>query len=438
MEGPSVDKCNTTQSITHQPALQDERIFAVVSPIDNIVDHGELPMLGLQQRFVAVDPTSILHAPAIRPTSLSSSPNLPNERIVSLTSESEAVPYVPIRRPAVQSSFQATTEEAEVAPKPVTRTEEPISTPLSATKCPPCQSTGVSQALAEPHIQSDSRPDRESEGTSSIDAVPDTMYLTVLDEPLAVYDIYHAFIEDASGAVAKEACQSVSDVPFENPVVKADEEPSTSYLPPPPAPPSRPSPIYASTGPSVLASEVGLEAPLTVTTTKRMAKRQPERELHHFDRGPTADLAPNPVNSANLAHQETHDSLGVNGRIPQTSTALSVTIEQGRKFSTAAPGIVAPPPQLVPRSHKPTEAVQKPRKKMHNYPPERQYPPAPAYPARDTPRWTRPDIHTPPPRPQAAPTQKKRKFLGLCPKAILRPPLGNQHLRLGIVEHNLS
>lgn len=68
---------------------------------------------------------------------------------------------------------------------------------------------------------------------------------------------------------------------------------------------------------------------------------------------------------------------------------------------------------------------EKKLKKPVNYLPEKQYPPAAQYPARDTPLWTKPDTHTPLPKPpieKSAP--KRREPIGLWsrPKRHAEPP----------------
>jgi hypothetical protein len=87
----------------------------------------------------------------------------------------------------------------------------------------------------------------------------------------------------------------------------------------------------------------------------------------------------------------------------------------GRR-SSAAPGITAPPPEMISEQMKAgmqsRSSKQKP-KKGANYSPEQQYPPAPAYPLRETPSWTKPDTRTPSPKPKIESPPKKRGWLGL-------------------------
>lgn len=120
-----------------------------------------------------------------------------------------------------------------------------------------------------------------------------------------------------------------------------------------------------------------------------------------------------------LERRKRRASSEVDNHVLPVVTVPAIPIERDRKFSNAAPGIMAPPPELVQRNGRPTEPKKKPHKKTPNYPPEKQYPPAPAYPARNTPAWTKPDTHTPPPRPKDEPAPKKRGFfrLGSKPKA---------------------
>ena len=73
----------------------------------------------------------------------------------------------------------------------------------------------------------------------------------------------------------------------------------------------------------------------------------------------------------------------------------------------------------------PTIPVKKPRK-LAKYPPEQQYPPAPAYPQRDVPLWTKPDTHTPPPKLGTESPPQKRGWFGWVSKTKGRPRLIQQ------------
>ncbi|KAF1365672.1 hypothetical protein EJ07DRAFT_170363 [Lizonia empirigonia] len=174
--------------------------------------------------------------------------------------------------------------------------------------------------------------------------------------------------------------------------MRVQEEPTAAYSPsPPPTSPAQLSRIATTRGPTrqpTLAKEARPDASAIVETIER---------------------------------QKTRVSTEVNDRMPQVLTVPSIPIERERKPSTAAPGIAAPPPQMVQRDRKPTEVEKKPRRKAPNYPPERQYPPAPAYPVRETPAWTKPDTHTSPPQPKVEPVPKKRGIFGLGSKSKEEP-----------------
>ncbi|CAN9176719.1 unnamed protein product [Alternaria alternata] len=89
-----------------------------------------------------------------------------------------------------------------------------------------------------------------------------------------------------------------------------------------------------------------------------------------------------------------------------------------RRRSSAAPGITAPPPEMISEQMKVGMQSRGPKqkpKKGANYSPEQQYPPAPAYPSRETPSWTKPDTRTPSPKPKVESPPKKRRWLGLGP-----------------------
>ncbi|KAH8623812.1 hypothetical protein IG631_21517 [Alternaria alternata] len=89
-----------------------------------------------------------------------------------------------------------------------------------------------------------------------------------------------------------------------------------------------------------------------------------------------------------------------------------------RRRSSTAPGITAPPPEMISGQMKvgmqSRSPMQKPKKGV-NYSPEQQYPPAPAYPLRETPSWTKPDTRTPSPKLKVESPPKKRGWLGLGP-----------------------
>ncbi|KAB2108039.1 hypothetical protein AG0111_0g3744 [Alternaria gaisen] len=87
-----------------------------------------------------------------------------------------------------------------------------------------------------------------------------------------------------------------------------------------------------------------------------------------------------------------------------------------RRRSSAASGITAPPPEMISEQMKVGMQSRSPKrkpKKGANYPPEQQYPQAPAYPLRETPSWTKPDTLTPSPKPKVESPPKKRGWLGL-------------------------
>jgi hypothetical protein len=91
-----------------------------------------------------------------------------------------------------------------------------------------------------------------------------------------------------------------------------------------------------------------------------------------------------------------------------------VPLERPRKPSSA-PGIVAPPVEDVLLSQRQATApIKLDHKAVQRsmVPPDKQHPPAPAYPVRDTPSWAKPDTHTPPPKPKLEPQPKTREKKG--------------------------
>jgi hypothetical protein len=109
-----------------------------------------------------------------------------------------------------------------------------------------------------------------------------------------------------------------------------------------------------------------------------------------------------------------------NERVPRVLTVSRSQTTRPRSVSIA-PGIEVAPPQPATKDDRPTEPRKRRHKKVTNYPPEEQHPAAPTYPSRETPRWTRPDTQTPPPRPKADPEPKKRRFLGWGTKPKEQP-----------------
>jgi hypothetical protein len=109
-------------------------------------------------------------------------------------------------------------------------------------------------------------------------------------------------------------------------------------------------------------------------------------------------------------------------RMTRPSTQSRVT---DRRRISAAPGITAPPSETIREDLRVGAGVKGPTKKPKkgaNYLPGQQYPPAPAYPLRETPSWTRPDTRTPSPRVKAESPPKKRGCLNFGAKPKEEPP----------------
>ncbi|KAF1933963.1 uncharacterized protein M421DRAFT_415018 [Didymella exigua CBS 183.55] len=190
--------------------------------------------------------------------------------------------------------------------------------------------------------------------------------------------------------------------------------------------------------PPSYVKDVVLPISRAVDVRSRTAKCAPGRD--QIDRASTVDpsqkLVPIIVRrdasthspkSAKIERQTIRWSPESNGRPSQVLISSPSPVELERKASTAAPGIVVVPSQSVQRDRKRTKVRTKPHKKTPNYSPERQYPPAPAYPVRDTPAWTKPDTWAPPLKPEAEPAPKKRKFLALGTKRREKP--GHESVR---------
>jgi hypothetical protein len=105
-------------------------------------------------------------------------------------------------------------------------------------------------------------------------------------------------------------------------------------------------------------------------------------------------------------YRKTRFETGVNEFMSSASRTFNVDPERPRRVS-AAPGIDAPPLNMLQRGLKPTSNGRRHRIKEQHYPPDEQHPPAPAYPSRETPSWTRPDKYTPPLNPKAELEERK-------------------------------
>ncbi|KAF3042495.1 hypothetical protein E8E11_003568 [Didymella keratinophila] len=333
--------------------------------------------------------------------------------------------------PLVQRDAQP---EEDVEELRVEANDEITSVPRRATTRVSRQPTRVATAPFGPPVQRDVQAD-PVDAPATV-AEPDSSHSSILDEPLAAYDVYHALPEAVPDVVAEEAPRPVSRMPTrKDSVVRVQEEPSATN-PPASAPPlpSRSAPTRAPTrkptmvatdsetsvhmssaerterAPTIAALELIPKAVLEPDRIEKAPTVVPSQELVPLVR---RDAKTSPTESPKIGRQKTRFSPKIDEHPPPGLTPPSSALERDRKPSTAAPGIVAPPPPLIQRDRKPTDVERKPRKKMYNYPPEQQYPPAPAYPVRDTPAWTKPDTYTPPPKPKPEPAPKKRGFFGL-------------------------
>lgn len=245
---------------------------------------------------------------------------------------------------------------------------------------------------------------QEADETNNHVVRPDSTHLSVLDEPLAAYDVYHASPEVVSDSLPEE--------------VAREELPVAHPLLPPPAPLTRESTTQAPSHHLDLLRAMGRYSPMTGNSAELVLARKPTLLVQNM--GVDSEITGAPVSRRvsrsitpvppRLDRRKTCVSPSANHRTQQAFTVPSNHTERQREASIAAPGIVNAPPQLRQTCLKSTAVQMKSRKKTVNYPPERQYPPAPPYPVRDTPTWTRPDTHAPPPKPKAAAT--KRVYYG--------------------------
>jgi len=264
---------------------------------------------------------------------------------------------------------------------------------------------------------------------------------SVLDEPLAEPDIYGAnpvpddemprkssHMPTQKEILRPQRASTLKDAPEEK-LIRIQEDPASAYNPPftPRLASRQPTSTLERqpTTPSV-ANELDPEETLVQQPVSRMAGRQPtlpaeeipEEEPSRLDRSSTSDLGREPGSLAPPLHRD--GFLGESANEPERRRSsvlprvLTVPAGRQRKLSLAAPGIVAPAAQEVPRNLEPITPAMKARDAV-NFSPDQQYPPAPAYPTRDTPSWVKPDTHTPPPKPkmQAPP---RRRILGFRAK----------------------
>lgn len=285
-------------------------------------------------------------------------------------------------------------------------------------------------------IQRNVEPERGADRSSS----PSAQSLA-LDEQLAALDVYQGSLapsvpdppeEQSRAPNRKETTHShrqstAEDIPPDEKSVKLQDEPTSSYTP---------SQVYlrqpSTTAPERLPTATMHEAELVPSETlaapvTRIAERPtlpaeeiPDQEPGRLDRPPTADLSRDPQSLApSLERVATTAPERRRSTIPRV---LTVPVEKQRKPSSAAPGIVAPPTQFAPKNMLPPG--HKTRKPVYgvNFPPDQQRPPAPEYPVRDTPTWTKPYTHTPSPKPEEQPpTKPKRGFFGFGSKPKVDP-----------------
>lgn len=408
-----------TRAPTQREGLENKSSPAVKQPLEPVsraaevltessIESTETEELTDLQRQPTVVSLKVTRVPILLPAELPEEEPAPlSRRATTCVSRQPTRAATTLFEPPVQRDVQPD-DEAEGTR--LEADEEHISAPRRATTRVSRQPTRVATARFEPPVQRGVRPDQETIHDTVVE--PDSSHSSVLDEPLAAYDVYHALPEVVPDVVPEEVPRPVSKMPTrKDSVVRVQEEAAVTRPPTsPPAPPSRHATTLVPTPQSTMAKEADPEVPVYVDTTERIerAPTMPALVLQ--------DVETTPPESPKVERQKIPFSPEVDERPPQVLTSPSSPIERERKASTGAPGIVAPPPQLVQRDRKPTEVEKKSRKKLPNYPPERQYPPAPAYPVRDTPGWTKPDTYTPPPKSTAEPAPKKRGFFGLGPK----------------------
>jgi hypothetical protein len=231
----------------------------------------------------------------------------------------------------------------------------------------------------------------------------DSRHPSLLDEPLAAYDIYNALPgpDIATPERRTTLSQPDSKLALDTPAVSGAANPLEEQEP-------------RTRADDVVDNGVALRAQ-TMTPPMSGQSQPSDSVLPHqgTEAGPkepsTPDKRKTSVNSADDDHPST--ALAARPAQPQRSRNVSV-----------APGIEVALP-VARKDPEPTVPVDRPRNNGQNYPPDQQHPPAPPYPARETPSWTKPDTSAPPLRPYVEAEPKKRGFFdwSVKPKEHPRP-----------------
>ncbi|KAF2109687.1 hypothetical protein BDV96DRAFT_585171 [Lophiotrema nucula] len=330
------------------------------------------------------------------------------------------------RKPTRVSTERTLDTEEYIVPTP-RRTTSRVS--RQPTRVPTSSPQGLVQRIAD--IDEEAPEEKPPPSSSSSEHSP------ILDQPLAALDVYKgtpAFPNERGSddsPTAKDSEQEDSRQPNRVPTRRESiTERRTSIPVDPTEPPEKADSVHNEpTAPRMAFRQPTLTAPQRQPTTMiseediapgtplRAETRQvpverhqtmpseeiPEQEPGRVVRRPTSDLSREP---ASLAPPEDEDIPTV---LPLIRVADVPDESVRQRRASSAPGIVAPPVQALNQEMKPAQRPPKSRKVV-SVPPEEQYPPAPPYPVRDTPTWTRPDAHILPPKPkrEGEPQPKKR------------------------------
>ncbi|KAJ4286442.1 hypothetical protein N0V90_013142 [Kalmusia sp. IMI 367209] len=211
---------------------------------------------------------------------------------------------------------------------------------------------------------------------------------SILDEPLAALDVYHARPAPATtelilqGVVPREPSSAikrtdtmrsrnqstVEDALPEQKVVRIQDEPTAAYSPLTPTVSSRQSGFStlerqptASVNEAQPAQDDIVAAPVSRVVERQptlSAEEIPEQEPGRLDRPPTANLSRDPESLApSVQYPNISKFLNEPERRQSTMpSVLTVPVEEQRKPSLAALGIVTPPVQYIPKQTKPTRS----------------------------------------------------------------------------------
>ncbi|KAF2270858.1 hypothetical protein CC78DRAFT_4766 [Lojkania enalia] len=364
-------------------------------------------------------------------------PDLPQETMTEQTKSS-------LRRGAASSSkppdliflddtqSNVTSQKPSLADSPTTILDESPDVTTQAQQ-------EISIEEAQQHTQTFTEPSPlpngrwiESETEELQDPAPESssLHSSILDELLALYEY------NATPALVSTQQENTIESALEDMTQKASRmtprsrilRERSSSAPAVPLEPYKISPVRQlpvtslnrETSISGTEEDVAPDAALFVESRPALVKRRPTVSFNKIseEMSPTSDpfvqlvsrASINIICSESKAPVEPHRKISKLST-PRATNELTPSPANYRKLSSA-PGIVAPPVQVLQHNMKPANPIVKPRDKVY-VPPKQQYPPAPPYPVRDTPPWTQPDLYEPLKETKAQPGIRSKRKKGI-------------------------